>query len=156
MGGIMPAPKKHPSTRARRNKTAGARTLAAVNEAGIPAVPDWVQWTSAAVSYWDDMWTSEMSSEWLESDYHNVVMCTAAYNDFVTGETAKDRKDAMAELRLQRKDLGLSPMARRSLEWAVESAEQAKERGNARRGTSSASRQPERGDDPRSVLQAVN
>lgn len=152
----MPAQKKHPSARARTNKTVGARTLSAVNEAGIPEIPDWVDWTRAAVAYWNDMWASEMSAEWLESDYHNVVMCTAAYNDFVTGETAKDRKDAMAELRLQRKDLGLSPMARRSLEWAVESAEQAKERGNVRRGTSSASKQPNRESDPRSVLQAVN
>ncbi|WIA95813.1 hypothetical protein [Curtobacterium sp. MCBA15_004] len=152
----MPAQKKHPSTRARRNKTAGARTLAAVSAAGIPDKPDWVDWTPAAVAYWNDMWASEMSSEWLESDYHNVVMCTSAYNDFVTGESAKDRKDAMAELRLQRKDLGLSPMARRSLEWAVESAEQAKERGAVRRSTSSSSKQPKRGEDPRSVLQAVN
>src|SRR3546814_14368195 len=67
--------------------------------------------------------------------------------------TAKDRKDAAAEYRLQRVDLGLSPYSRRRLEWTIESADEAKERGQQRRTRHSPS--PITGDDPRNALSAA-
>jgi len=149
----VPAAKKHASARARANRASTAATLKVVREAGgmIPAIPEGVEWHPQAVAYWNDAWTSEMSPEWLDSDYHNVVLCAFLYHDFWTAETAGQRKDAAAELRLQRKDLGLAPAPRRSLEWTIETAEQAKDAGAARRGRQAAA-QPQAKDDPRLAL----
>ena len=80
-----------------------------------------------------------MSPEWDDSDIHNVYIAAAIYDDMWTAETAKERKDAAAEYRLQRVDLGLSPYSRRRLEWTIETAEEAKDRGKRRRnGTTAA------------------
>lgn len=150
----MPAPKKHASARARRNKASTASTLRAVGDGemrAIPNVPDGVSWVNRTLEYWERVWLSEMSPEWLDSDYDNVVICAELYNDFCTAESAKDRKDAAGELRLQRKMLGLDPLSRRSLEWTIEGAEAAKDRGKTRRGAQTAP-QPSAGDDPRLTL----
>jgi len=146
----MPAPKKHPSARARTNRAATAADISFVGAPEVPAMPEGSDWHPAAVRYWRALWTSEMSPEWLDSDYDNVVICAYLYHDFWAAESAKERKDASAELRLQRKSLGLDPMARRSLEWAIKVADAATE-GGARRGRT-ASAQPDAGDDPRLAL----
>ena len=83
--------------------------------------------------WWSDVWSSPMSPEWDDSDIHNVYIAAAIYDDMWTAETAKERKDAAAEYRLQRVDLGLSPYSRRRLEWTIESTEEAKDRGKRRR-----------------------
>lgn len=155
----MPAPKKHASTRARRNKAAGATSLRALGEdevREIPAPPAGVDWVEETLGYWERMWESEMSGEWLDSDYENVRICASLYNDFVTADSATARKEAAGELRLQRKMLGLDPLSRRSLEWTIEGAEAAKDRGQHRRRTATDSKQPEAGSDPRRVLEVVS
>lgn len=150
----MAAPKKHSSARSRRNKASTASMLSPLIEGefrSIPKPPDGVAWELRTLDYWSRLWESEMTPEWLESDYDNVVICAELYNDFVIAETAKDRKDAAGELRLQRKMLGLDPLSRRSLEWTIEGAEAAKDRGKSRRTAQSAP-QPAAGDDPRLTL----
>lgn len=146
----MPAQKKDPSVRQRRNKATSAATLNVVRRQ-IPAMPEGVAWHSQAIAWWEDVWSSPMSPEWDESDLHNVVICAMLYNDIWMAETPKDRKDAAAEYRLQRKDLGLTPYDRRRLEWTIETATEAKERGTERR-----SRRPaapsEPAEDPREGL----
>lgn len=148
-----PAP-KHQSVRARRNKAA---TRAVLTESGqtVPAMPPGPRWHSEVVQWWSDVWLSPMSPEWDESDIHNVTICALLLNDMWEAETAKERKDAAAEFRLQRKDLGLTPFDRRRLEWTIESADAAKDRGRQRR-----SRQqtppPPAANDPRQALRAVN
>ena len=198
----MPAHKKHPSARARRNKTATAATLVlretidystwslaelraeidernedgretklskrgtaekmaeilAADDVAPPELPERVEgWHPMTVRMWRDIWASPMSDEWDDSDLHNVYMLAAIYDDMWQAPTAKDRKDAAAEYRLQRKDLGLSPMARRSLEWHIEAAEDAKDKGKRRRERSTppvpASQQGR--PDPRAGLSAV-
>lgn len=151
----MPAPKKHASTRARRNTAAGATTLRILPDGesrSIPNPPAGVDWAEETLEYWDRMWISEMSEEWLDSDYQNVRICASLYNDFVTAESATGRKEAAGELRLQRKMLGLDPLSRRSLEWTIEGAEAAKDRGDHRRRSGGTSTQPKPGDDPRLTL----
>lgn len=89
-----------------------------------------------ARQWWDDVWSSPMSPEWDDSDLHNVILCAMLYNDIWMAETPKDRKDAAAEYRLQRKDLGLTPYDRRRLEWTIETASEAREKGEKRRSAS--------------------
>lgn len=129
------------------------------------AIP--VDWHSQTVAWWNDVWTSPMAAEWDDSDVHNVVVVALLYDDIWTASTAKGRKDALAEYRLQRADLGLSPYSRRRLEWTIETAAEAKDRGTRRRsgqggaaGAASGSGQgggqrPGGRVDPRAVLTAV-
>lgn len=148
-----PAP-KHPSTRARRNRSSSAATLTRPDRAEIPALPDppplveydedknrhthEVDWHPLVVEWWNDVWASPMSSEWDDSDVHNVYICLLLQQDMWTASLPRDRRDAAAEYRLQRKDLGLTPFDRRRLEWTIEQADEARERGAQRR----ASRKP--------------
>lgn len=153
----MPGPSpKHPSTRARRNKTTTAATLQS-NGRAAPALPEReVLWHDMTLAWWSDIWASPMSPEWDDSDVHNVYILAALYDDIWRAETAKDRKEAAGEYRLQRKDLGLTPYDRRRLEWTIESADEAKDRGNQRRSRGSASTERKTPPtDPRAGLHAV-
>lgn len=143
----MPQQKKHSSTRARANKVTTAATLSAPS-GDIPGMPTATEWHPEAVSWWNDVWSSPMSPEWDDSDIHNVTVCALLYNDIWLADSAADRQKAAAEFRLQRKDLGLTPYDRRRLEWSIESAESAKDSGNARRNRQGA-KQPSEADDPR-------
>src|SRR5690606_8458834 len=109
----------------------------------------------------NDVWTSPMASEWDDSDVHNVVVVALLYDDIWSATTPKARKDALAEYRLQRADLGLSPYSRRRLEWTIETAAEAKSRGERRRSGAAPGQPPTGGqpatpqDDPRAILSAV-
>ena len=146
----MSAPKKHPSARARANRASTAADIAFVGAPTVPDMPAESSWHPAAVRYWHMLWTSEMSPEWLDSDYDNVVICTYLYHDFWTATSATQRKEAAGELRLQRKSLGLDPMARRSLEWAIKVAGAAD--ATAARRAEMTSQQPSAASDPRLAL----
>lgn len=149
----MPAQKKDSTVRARRNKASSTATLNR-DARPVPPMPD-ALWHAEAVRWWNDVWSSPMSPEWDDSDIHNVIICAMLYNDIWTAESAKERKDAAGEFRLQRKDLGLTPYDRRRLEWSIESAEESKDRGRQRRARSTpATVDPAA--DPRNVLRAVN
>lgn len=199
----MPAKKKDPSVRARRNKAATSATLRRVEDdatnadtyaamtvvqlreaidivnAGRPAdsqlpkcgtkaalvdllvaaerqIPDLpphppkfvgegedsyevdVDWHAQTEAWWNDVWTSPMATEWDRSDLHNVVVVALLYDDIWRATTPKERKDALAEYRLQRADLGLSPYSRRRLEWTIETADEAKAKGEQRRSRTAA------------------
>lgn len=150
----MPARKKDPSARARANKAATRATLVRQSDAEVPDLPDReAGWHELTRAWWADVWSSPMSSEWDESDVHNVLIAAAVYDDMWRAETAKERKDAAAEYRLQRVDLGLSPYSRRRLEWTIETAEESKDRGRQRRARQTVTAPP--GDDPRAALRAV-
>lgn len=153
----MPARKKDSSVRARRNTASTAAKIARPANAEIPELPEREDgWHQLTRDWWNDIWASPMSPEWDASDVHNVYIAAAIYDDMWTASTAKERKDAAAEYRLQRVDLGLSPYSRRRLEWTIESADEAKERGQQRRQRRAPSGNVDSGDDPRSVLRAVN
>lgn len=151
----MPARKKHPSARARANKASTAATLREKPAGTIPELPERAEsWHSQTFEWWVDIWSSPMSDEWHESDIHNAYICAIAYDDMWRSTSSTGRQKAMAEFRQQRAPLGLTPYDRRRLEWTIESAEEAKDRGAARRRTPvppSAGGRP----DPRAGLHAV-
>ena len=151
----MPARKKDPSARARANKASTAAVLtkpAAGRKPTLPARHD--GWHPMTRAWWRDVWASPMSSEWHESDKHNVYVCAMLYDDMWNAHSPTGRKEAASEFRQQRMALGLTPYDRRRLEWTIESAEEAKDRGAQRRRTPVAV--PKSGArDPRAGLHAV-
>lgn len=180
----MPAKKKDPSTRARRNRSTTRATLTpklvvaledysqhtvaklraeidrrnatrperehlsrtgtktvlverlTADDDPTPKLPDRTAgWSEMTRQWWADVWASPMSNEWHESDIHNLFVCAMLYDDMWQGETATARQKAAAEFRQQRAVLGLTPYDRRRLEWTIESADEAKTRGEQRRNS---------------------
>lgn len=165
----MPGPTpKDPSLRQRRNKTATAATLQLVkdgDEVSIPELPvrtdddgAVIAWHPMALDLWEEVWTSPMAAEYLDADVPGLFILAALTDSFWKGlEHGRVGKDLAAEIRLQRVDYGLTPIARRRLQWEVERAEDAVDKGRKRRV-----RQPDAdGDqgepkgDPRRLLAAV-
>lgn len=143
--------KKHPSARARRNKASTAATLSADGALAVedrPTLPDGADWHAMTVSWWNDLWAAPMSSEYHSSDRHALYVLAALVDAF----WRMPSKELAAEIRLQRQAFGLTPYDRRRLEWTIESADEAKDRGRQRR-----ERQTKQApvDDPRAALRAV-
>lgn len=104
-----------------------------------------VDWHPQTQAWWNDVWTSPMAAEWDDSDLHNLFVLALLYDDIWSADTPKARKEASIEYRLQRADLGLSPYSRRRLEWTIETADEAKSRGEKRRRGTSPIPAPSRG-----------
>lgn len=156
----MPAHKKHPSTRRRANKASTAATLTRGDASPAPALPEREEgWHQLTQEMWADIWASPMSDEWDDSDVHNAFILAMLYDDMWRGETAAARSKAAGEYRLQRADLGLSPYSRRRLEWTIEAADEAKDKGDQRRRSTAAKKSPAKkktATDPRAGLHAVS
>ncbi|PBB08470.1 hypothetical protein CKW39_08915 [Kocuria sp. WRN011] len=152
----MPQPKKHSSVRARGNKASTASVLrpgTVVHDAPeLPTRRDEdggeVPWQPQTLEWWEDLWAAPMSSEYHSSDKHALFVLAALMDEFWIMPSAK----LAGEIRLQRQAFGLTPYDRRRLEWTIETAEEAKDRGTRRRAGGSTSRQPDEGDDPRLTL----
>jgi hypothetical protein len=157
----VPAQKKDPSVRQRRNKAPSAATLTKQTKPKVPALPSHptgYPWHPQAVAFWRDVWSSPMSPEWdPSSDQHNVLMCALLVHDIWSTESAAARAKAASEFRLQRASLGLSPYDRRRLEWTIEQADEAVEKGAQRRAAKKAParRGAKKAADPRAHLSAV-
>ena len=151
----MPARKKDPSVRARRNTASTAAVLPAdAKAAAVPDLPGGVRWHANTRAFWHDVWSSPMSSEYLDSDVHALVVIAVLVNSFWNARTAGARRQLAAEIRLQRAAFGLTPYDRRRLEWTIEAADEAKARGQQRRARSTPA-QPTPANDPRRGLAAV-
>lgn len=151
-----------------RKAALAARIIAA--ESDIPVMPKhpdrWddeigtrvpTDWHDQTVAWWNDVWTSPMVSAWDESDVHNVFVIALLYDDIWAAGTPRERKDALAEYRQQRADLGLSPLSRSRLQWTIASADEATARGDRRRqstGQGTSAPKPT-GTDPRHGLTSV-
>lgn len=158
----MPARKKDPSVRARANKSSTAATLISAPKGQAPELPvkvdrdgNPVAWQAMTVQWWADLWAAPMAAEYHESDRHALFVLAALMDDFWCAPSPTARKEAATEIRLQRQAFGLTPYDRRRLEWTIETADEAKDRGSERRARRGAV-QPKAGADPRSVLRAVN
>lgn len=147
-----PAP-KDASTRARRNKTSTNATLNSNAAIVAPELPPH-DWHSMTLAWWRDLWASPMAPEYDNSDRHGLFKLAMLQNDFWMAETAKERKEAAAEIRLQEQRFGLSPIDRRRLQWEIEKSEEAVDRGSKRRTTVRANATASKGD-PRAVLRAL-
>lgn len=164
----MPAAKKDPSTRSRSNRASTAADLdggRVVPKSLRPKLPqridgdgNTIQWHSMTVEWWDDMWASPMAAEYHSSDRHGLFILAGLVEDYYRALSPTGRKEAATEIRLQRKDFGLTPYDRRRLEWTIETADEAKDRGERRRAgqTQTPSATTKKKVDPRSVLSVVS
>ena len=145
----MPQPKKHASTRARANRAATAATLTDGRSVILPDLPERDEgWMPQTTDWWIDLWASPMAGEYHESDKHALFLLAVLVDAFWRAPS----KELAAEIRLQRQAFGLTPYDRRRLEWTIETAEESKDRGKARRNASSSAKQPEQAADPRLAL----
>lgn len=147
-----PAP-KDPSARSRRNKATTKATIQSDASIVAPELPPH-DWHPMTLSWWRALWASPMAPEYDDSDRHGLFKLAMLQNDFWTAETARERKEASAEIRLQEQRFGLSPIDRRRLQWEIEKSEAAVEQGTKRRTTKRANEAEPKGD-PRAVLRAV-
>lgn len=150
----MPPTPKHPSTRRRTNRVAGARRLAVVHEVETPELPPLAEgesWHSMTMAWWADVWSSPMAPEYDSSDLHGLLLLARLVDAAWNASSPTGLKDVMAEIRLQRQCFGLSPIDRRRLQWEIDRGEEAESKTRKRR--SSVSPKPAgKGEDPRRLL----
>lgn len=90
------------------------------------------------MDFWNSVWSSPMPQEWDEPDRHNVLLAALAMQQIWDPEVKTTaRSAAMAECRLILRELGLTPMAKRSLQIEIARAEDAVERRAAKRASPS-------------------
>lgn len=148
----MPAQKKHSSVRARANRASTSATLPANGVRGpVPKLPTVREWSPLTEAWWADMWHSPMSAEYHVSDRHQLIVLAMLMDDFFTATSRSMRKNISEEIRQHRTAFGLTPYDRRRLEWTIESAEEAKDRGKKRREATGV-KQPAKKDDPRRLF----
>lgn len=113
-----PAP-KDPALRARRNKASTRAELDPSTRVKAPPLRP-SMFAPAKVHpqlrrWWRVIWQSPMAPRWLEADIERLYLVALLRNDFY-----HERKAATAaEIRLQERDLGLTPLDRRRLEWSI-------------------------------------
>lgn len=141
----MPALSKDSSVRARRNKTSTRARLKAVENPEIPDLPPGSRWYPQVSDWWTRAWSSPMVPEWTESDIDTMYLAAKLMQQFWKPATSASTCKALAgEIRQLLAQCGLTPMARRSLQWEIERGEEAAQRTAARRagGQSSGSSRP--------------
>lgn len=116
-----PSP-KDPSLRGRRNKTATRATLSKPNgeDTEKPTLPSSIEWYPEVVAWWDDLWASEPRKEWIDVDTHLLSVAARLYQMMLDPDTKPLAAKALAgEYRQILVQFGLTPMARRTLQWEV-------------------------------------
>ena len=155
----MPGPPpKNPATRRRNNRTTTHATLTADHNVQPPDLPpvEGIEWHPYVIEWWAAVWRSPMGGEFEPgADTHGLVLLAILRNDFWTSDTAKQRREAAAEIRLQEQRFGLSPLDRRRLQWAIEQGDQAAEKTQRRRWQQAKQGEQAGEADPRSVLHAA-
>lgn len=152
----MPAPKKHPSVRARTNRATTAKTVTADGaKRVVPPLPEHPSeaWHPQTIRWWNEIWNSPLPDTWQSFDLGSVFTLALSYNDIWLAVSASGRKEALSEYRLQRKDFFIAPYNRLQGEIVIETADEAKARGAQRRaGQSTGVKQPAKGSDPRRLF----
>lgn len=136
---------KHASARARGNKTSTATTLATVDKhtLTLPPMParnarvdgELVrqEWHDEAKLAWANIWSSPMVAEYLDADLPLIHVYVGLVQDvWDRQEAGRSFTEAAAELRQYASIFGIGPDARRRLQWTVEEAEAAMDRGRKR------------------------
>jgi hypothetical protein len=113
---------KPPGQRRRRN--AGQSQWVSLPAQGRDgAVPDLPgdDWTTSTRVWWATIWRSPMASVWQDADHDSLVRLARLRDEFARGELPVSALSAMQQLEDR---FGLSPKARRALQWEIGQAEQ--------------------------------
>lgn len=113
---MAPLPKP-PGTRERRNQEQAGWVVA--TGAPVPEPPAEGETLTEAVAYWNDLW-AELGGMFAKVDRHPIWRAACLHGDLVRGDLdAKAATAAASELRQLEDRLGISPRARRQLQWEL-------------------------------------
>jgi hypothetical protein len=101
--------------------------------------------------WWADLWSSPMAPEYAGMDINGLFRVAMLMNDFWLADTAKARAEIQVRLEKADADFGTNPLARRRLEWQIETTKDSQAKGRKRRGVEVVA-PPEPGEDPRLKL----
>lgn len=77
--------------------------------------PEAETWRELTVAWWSTIWDSPMAEEWVDADVPGLVALAFLVDEFWrTGN-----REIAAEIRMQQREYGLSPLSRRSLQWEI-------------------------------------
>ena len=131
----MPGPlPKSAATRQRRNKATTRAMLPAETRPMVeyPALPERAgeTWHPLAVRWWDDVWASPLHQEFLRADAGALFRLANIVDAYWKTGALK----YAAEIRLMEREFGLTPLARRRLEWTVAQAAETTSKHNPKAG----------------------
>lgn len=130
----MPGPvPKDPKIRQRRNKSPSMAVLPAeskpiLRRPQLPKLED-VNWLDITQAWWVDVWESPIRSQLIRSDLGSLFRLAVLVNRFFESGSLK----IAGEIRLLEREFGLTPMARRRLEWQVAQTEDAQDKREMKR-----------------------
>lgn len=123
---------------AKRNK----EDQAIVDYHGIedPSVDNYTpEWAPAVVDWWNDIWSSPMAKEFVDSDIHGLYLaCYYLHESINPFYRLTDRLSAAKMFEQTVKNYGLTPSARETLRWQVAQGTAAQNRTNHLRQAASA------------------
>ena len=116
---MMPGPiPKRPDERRRMSRASTATTLRTPDEVEIyvPPLPEGIDWAPRTIAWWHAVWRSPMAAEWLDADLTGLLVLAQLLNEFwdAPGPTLAQ------EVRLHLAEFGLTPIARRRLQWEID------------------------------------
>lgn len=77
--------------------------------------PEEDQWRDLTIVWWATIWDSPMAEEWVDADVPGLIALAFLVDEFWrTGN-----REIAAEIRMQQREYGLSPLSRRSLQWEI-------------------------------------
>lgn len=77
--------------------------------------PEPETWRDLTITWWSTIWDSPMAAEWVDADVPGLVALAFLVDEFWrTGN-----REIAAEIRMQQREYGLSPLSRRTLQWEV-------------------------------------
>lgn len=94
-------------------------------------VPAKVAWNPMTLSWWATVWDSPMAGEWVDADVPGLTALAFLVDEFWRTGAA----GTAAEIRLQQREYGLSPFARRALQWEILRVDAATPKPPARQST---------------------
>lgn len=115
-GRVTGPPPKPAAQRRRRNKAPAPVRLSAEASAKrkTPTLPGAARYSKATRAWWATVWASPMAAVWLEADVPALVHLAGLVDLLGQGEVTAM---VLAEIRQLEDRFGLSPLARRRLQW---------------------------------------
>lgn len=130
----MPSMPKN--VRARANRSSSAATLSVIHDVKTPELlPKETEWHAMTRRWWRELWKSPTATEYHETDLQSLYQVALLVQDFWAAPDAKSRNDARLRIEKAEADFGLTPLARRRLEWQIEQTEDSKAKGTKRRAS---------------------
>lgn len=115
MAGAGPPPKPE-GMRRRRNVTTGKRTLPAAGSGReAPPLPGAGKLLKSTREWWATVWASPMAAAWVDADAPALARLAGLVDRASRGQVG-----VLDEIRQLEDRFGLSPLARRRLEWEIE------------------------------------